>query len=96
MDSRKYHLTEPQKESKADEADADVSTKQSSLFLLYVQGLSEKIQIACCKLKVRTIFKSGGTLRNILTRVEDQDTRIEEERRRACTRSPPKTVKPAT
>ena len=52
----------------ADEEDED--TKRPSLFLPYVQGLSEKIQIACRKLGIKTIFKSGGTLRNILTRVK--------------------------
>lgn len=48
----------------------DRTTKQPSLFVPYVQGLSENIQTTCCKLEVRTIFESGGTLRNVLTRVK--------------------------
>lgn len=36
----------------------------------HVQGISERIQTACCKLIIRTIHKSSGTLRKLLTRVK--------------------------
>ena len=56
-------------ETTHDADEVDGATKRPSLFLSYVQGLSEKIQIVCLKLKVRTIFKSSGTLRSVLTKV---------------------------
>ena len=56
-------------ETTHDADEVDRATKRPSLFLSYVQGLSEKIQIACLKLKVRTIFKCSGTLRSVLTKV---------------------------
>ena len=48
----------------------DTNTKPPSLFLPYVQGLSEKLQTARKKIGVRTVFKSNGTLRQLLTRVK--------------------------
>ena len=56
-------------ETTHDADEVDGATKRPSLFLSYVQGLSEKILIAYLKLKVRTIFKSSGTLRSVLTKV---------------------------
>lgn len=50
--------------------EVDESIKRPSLFLPCVQGLSEKIQIACRKLNIKTIYKSSGTLRSTLTRVK--------------------------
>ncbi|MCG8625936.1 MAG: hypothetical protein MJE68_28560, partial [Proteobacteria bacterium] len=45
----------------------DTSTsKPASLFLPYIQGLSEKIQTACRKIGVKTIFKSQEWLRRRL------------------------------
>ena len=44
--------------------------KPPTLFLPYVQGLSEKTQTASRKIGERTIFKSHGTLRQLLTKVK--------------------------
>ena len=44
--------------------------KPPNLFLPYVEGVSEKIEIACRRMGVRAIFKSNGTLRQVLTRVK--------------------------
>jgi hypothetical protein len=41
-----------------------------------VQGLSEKIQITVRKLEIKTIFKSGGTLRSVLTRVKTKTPKL--------------------
>ena len=41
------------------------------LFLLYVKGISEKIEWGCKRLGVRVIFKSGNTLRQSLMRVKN-------------------------
>ena len=68
--SRSLRRKPRQAETTPDADKEDEANKRPSLFLPYVQGLSEKIQIACHKLGVKTIFKSGGTLRNILTRVK--------------------------
>ena len=70
--SRNLKKKERRQETTHDAEETDGSTKQPSLFLPYVQGLSEKIQIECRKLNVRTIFKSSGTLRSlsVLTRVK--------------------------
>ena len=57
----------------------EVTTKPPSLFLPYVQGLSEKIQIGCRRLGVKTVFKSSGTLRQLLTRVK---TKIPESKKK--------------
>lgn len=46
------------------------SSKPPSLFLPYVQGLSEKIQTAYRKTGIRTIFRSKGTLRQLLVNVK--------------------------
>ena len=56
-----------------------MTTKPPSLFLPYVQGLSEKIQIACRKLGVRTVFKSSGTLRQLLTRVKSKTPELKKD-----------------
>ena len=48
----------------------EITTKPPSLFLPYVQWLSEKIQIACWRLGVKTVFKSSGALRQLLTRLK--------------------------
>ena len=52
------------------EAEDTPTGKPASLFLPYIQGLSEKIQTACRKIGVRTIFKSRETLRQRLMKVK--------------------------
>ena len=54
------------------EAEDTSASKPASLFLPYIQGLSEKIQTACRKIGVRTIFKSQETLRRILMKVKTE------------------------
>ena len=57
--------------------------KPPNLFLPYIQGVSEKIQVTCCKLNTRTIVKSRDTLGQVLTEVK---TRLPEEKKRElCT-----------
>ena len=46
--------------------------------LPYVSGVSEDIRRVCSRYNLRVIFKSGQTLRTILTRVKD---RLPEEKR---------------
>ena len=46
------------------------------LYLPYVKGLSETIQRMCRRTGVKTVFKSHGTLREMLMKVK---TRIPEE-----------------
>lgn len=52
------------------EAEDTPTGKPASLFLPYIQGLSEKIQTACRKIGVRTVFKSRETLRQRLMKVK--------------------------
>ena len=40
------------------------------LYLPYLQGMSERIQRVCTKIGVRAVFKSNGTLRQLLTKVK--------------------------
>ena len=61
------------------DADEDNTTKPPILFLLYVQGLSEKIQIACYKLGIRMVFKSSEALRQTLTRVKSRMPELKED-----------------
>ena len=46
------------------------TTNPSKLFLPYIQGLSENIQNRCRKMGIRTVFKSRGTLRQLLMNVK--------------------------
>ena len=64
-----YKKPRPQ-ETTLDADEVNEATKRPSSFLPYIQGLSEKIQMECRKLKIRTIFKPGGTLRSVLTKVK--------------------------
>ena len=49
-----------------------MSDKPPSLYLPYVQGLSEKIQTVCKKIGVQTVFKTHGTLRQLLMNVKNK------------------------
>ena len=40
-------------------------------YLPYVAGVSERIRKVCRDFNIRTMFKSGPTLRSILTKVKD-------------------------
>lgn len=51
-------------------APVDRETPVATMVLPYVKGLSEKIRRLASKHNIRTAFKSGSTLRNILTKVK--------------------------
>ena len=93
MISRNLNKKPRQQETTPDADEVDGATKRPILFLPYVQGLSEKIQIARRKLEIRTVFKSVGTLRSVLTKVKTKTPDLKKE---WCTGSLAETVKPAT
>ena len=62
-----YNLREKEQTRKRGQED-----KPPTLFLPYVQGISEKIEVACRKIGVGAVFKSKGTLRQTLTRVKSR------------------------
>ena len=47
------------------------TTKPPVAFLPYVAGISERIQRVCRDFGIRVVFKSGPTLRSLLTKVKD-------------------------
>ena len=67
-------ITRNLKKIRTQTKNSEETEKQPHLFLPYVQGISEKIEVACRKMGVRTSFKSNGTLRQILTRVKTKPT----------------------
>ena len=56
---------------------SEETEKPPILLLPYVEGVSEKIEIACKRMGVRTVFKSNGTLRKALTKVKTKTTNYE-------------------
>ena len=48
----------------------DNTQKLTTVYLLYVKGLTERIQKNCCPYDIRTVFTSGSTLRRYLFRVK--------------------------
>ena len=63
-------------QTRTTENEDTTTNKPASLFLPYIQSLSEKIQTACMKIGVRTIFKSQGTLRQRLMKVKIKDPEL--------------------
>ena len=60
------------KESTTRECEPEVEEGKPTLMLLpYVEGVSERIRKACRNLNIRVVFKSGPTLRSMLTKVKD-------------------------
>ena len=53
------------------EPNDDDTEKPPTAFLPYVAGVSERIRKVCRDFNIRTVFKSGPTLRNLLTKVKD-------------------------
>ena len=51
--------------------DDDDTEKPPIAFLPYVAGVSERIRKVCRDFNIRTVFRSGPTLRNLLTKVKD-------------------------
>ena len=41
------------------------------MMLLYVAGVSKRIRKACRNYNIRVVFRSGSTLRSMLTKVND-------------------------
>ena len=55
-----------------EDADDEESQEKPSLVTIpYVSGVSERIRKACEKFGLKVVFKSGPTLRSLLTRVKD-------------------------
>ena len=54
----------------------DDSQKKPLLYLPYVLGISEPIQHLCHHLGIRTVFKTQGTLRQIMMKVKTQNDRL--------------------
>ena len=55
-----------------EDADDEESQEKPSLVTIpYVSGASERIRKACEKFGLKVVFKSGPTLRSLLTRVKD-------------------------
>ena len=57
----------------SDDSDDDETSKRKPpvAFLPYVPGVSERIRKVCQDFKIRMVFKSGPTLRNLLTKAND-------------------------
>ena len=53
------------------ENENDKTKKPSTAFIPYVAGISERIRKVCRDYNIRTVFKSGPTLRSLLTKVKD-------------------------
>ena len=51
-------------------AETTENEKKKILYLLYIKGVSEKIELLCAPLGVKTVFKSRHTLRQSLMRVK--------------------------
>lgn len=66
------HLIGTTRQPKTTPDPVDPTTKPPSLYLPCVQGLSEKIQTACKKIGVEAVFKSHGTLRQLLMKVKSK------------------------
>ena len=58
-------LTEP------NDNDDNETEKPPIAYLLYVAGISKMIRKVCRDFNIRTVFRSGPTLRGILTKVKD-------------------------
>ena len=53
-------------------AETDNETERPPMaYLPYVAGISERIRKVCWDFNIRTVFKSGPTLRSLLTKVKD-------------------------
>ena len=54
-----------------DPDDEEPQEKPLVMMIPYVSGMSERIRKACEKFDLKVVFKSGPTLRSLLTRVKD-------------------------
>ena len=57
----------PKPPRQMDKADKTNEEKPPTAFLPYVAGVSERIRRACQDFNIRTVFRSGPTLRGLLT-----------------------------
>ena len=62
---------EPSDDSDNSDGEENSTKKPPVAFLPYVAGVSEGIRKVCQDFNIRTMFKSGPTLRNLLTRAKD-------------------------
>ncbi len=51
--------------------DDDNDTEKPPIVHNYVAGVSERIRKVCRDFNIRTVFRSGPTLRNLLTKAKD-------------------------
>ena len=51
--------------------EAEQGEGKPTLMLPYVAGVSERIRKACRSYNIRVVFRSGPTLRSLLTKVKD-------------------------
>ena len=54
-----------------DDNDDNETERPPMAYLPYVAGVSERIRKVCRDFNIRTVFKSGPTLRSLLTKVKD-------------------------
>ena len=59
------------KPRRTDDDDETNEEKSPTAFLPYVAGVSERIRRVCQDFNIRTVFRSGPTLRGLLTKVKD-------------------------
>ena len=58
-------------EEEPDNEESQEEEKQPLVVIPYVSGVSERIRKACERFNLKVVFKSGPTLRSLLTRVKD-------------------------
>ena len=70
---RSAAVPRPPREPSIDSDDSDEKSKKKPpvALLPYVAGRSERIRKVCQDFNIRTVFKSGPTLRNLLTKAKD-------------------------
>ena len=71
MSSTKYHALAARCTSARPSAEYNEAEKPPVVFLPYVAGVSERIRKVCQDFNIRAVFKSGPTLRSLLTKVKD-------------------------
>jgi uncharacterized FlaG/YvyC family protein len=62
---------EPDEEPDNEGSQEEEKKQPLSAIIPYVSGMSERIRKACEKFNLRVVFKSGLTLRSLLTKVKD-------------------------
>ena len=66
---------EEEPDEEPDDEESQKEEKQPLAVIPYVSGVSERIRKACEKYNLKIVFKSGPTLRSLLTKVKDPSPR---------------------